>query len=192
VDAYWKGATMFRDWTLEVIETGGTNEAPWQYGRSVLTGTSGRTMETYFVGLLRRQSSGELKFQVDVFTRERQDTGAREAGEVVSAYLEAVESADATALNTILDDQFVIVSSTARNKQQEIADLVPKPGVSLPYFRSADTHTRGFGALAVTTGVLKWQLAPGGRETERQHSTITVRRGSEWKILAQQVTPRIP
>jgi ketosteroid isomerase-like protein len=190
VDAYWKGATMFRDWTLEVIEIGGTHDAPWQYGRSVLTSSSGRAMETYFVGLLRRQSSGELKFQVDVFTRERQDTGAVEAGEVMNAYLKAVESGDATALNRILDEAFVIVSSTARDKAQEIADLVPKPGVSIPYFRSDDTRTRGFGALAITTGVLKWQLAPGGREIERQYASVAVKRGSEWKILAQQVTPR--
>ena len=38
------------------------------------------------------------------------------------------------------------------------------------------------------TGVLRWKF--GGRELERDHATVAVRRGAEWKILAQQVTPR--
>ena len=189
LDEYWKGGTMFADWSLETLETGGPADAPWQYGRSVLHGRSGRTMETYFVGLLRRQPSGDLKFQVDAFTRERQDGGAEEAGRAIDAYLKAVERGDATALAGILDDQFVIVSASgARNKAQEIADLVPPSGARAENFRSEDTRTRGFGALAVTSGVLKWRF--GGRDVERNYTAISVKRGPDWKILAQQVTPR--
>jgi ketosteroid isomerase-like protein len=188
VDEYWKGATMFEKWTLETLETGGPAHAPWQYGRSVLHGRSGRSMETYFVGLLRRTPGGELKFAVDAFTRERQEGGAEEAGLVIDAYVKAVERADAKALGDLLDDQFVIISgSGARNKAQEIADLVPSSGATSEYFRSDDTRTRGFGALAVTTGVLRWKF--GGRVFERNYSAISVKRGSVWKILAQQVTP---
>ena len=29
---------MFREWSLETLEVGGPSGAPWQYGRSVLTG----------------------------------------------------------------------------------------------------------------------------------------------------------
>ena len=93
------------------------------------------------------------------------------------------------ALRTLLDDQFVIISATgARSKAEEIADLVPQSGATVEYFRSNETRTRGFGALAVTTGVLQWKF--GGRELQRNHATIAVKRGTEWKILAQQVTPR--
>lgn len=188
IDAYWKNATMFTDWSLETLETGGHPDAPWQYGRSVVKGQSGRTMETFFVGLLRRQPSGELKFQVDAFTRERQNAGAEEARRLIDAYLKAVEAADANALAQLLDDQFVIVSASgARTKAQEIADLVPQSGAKVEYFRSDNTQSRGFGSLVVTTGVLKWRF--GGRDIERNYSMIAVKRGTEWKILAQQVTP---
>jgi ketosteroid isomerase-like protein len=189
VDEYWKGATMFEKWTLETLEIGGPATAPWQYGRSVLHGRSGRTMETYFIGLLRRTAAGDLKFAVDAFTRERGEGGEAEAARVTDAYLKAVEKADAKALGEILDDQFVIVSgSGARNKAQEIADLVPASGATVEYFRLDDARSRGFGALAVTTGVLKWKF--GGRALERDYTSISVKRGETWKILAQQVTPR--
>jgi ketosteroid isomerase-like protein len=189
VNEYWKGATMFADWSLETLETGGHPDAPWQYGRSVIHGRSGRTMETYFIGLLRRLPSGELKFQVDAFTRERQEGGTEEARRLTDAYLKAVEAGDAKALSELLDDQFVIVSTSgARDKAQEIADLVPQSGGKVEYFRSDKTQSRGFGSLAITTGVLKWKF--GGREMERNYSMIAVKRGSDWKILAQQVTPR--
>jgi hypothetical protein len=92
-------------------------------------------------------------------------------------------------LSSLLDDQFVIISATAaRNKTEEIADLLPQPGNTIEYFRSDDTRTHGFGAMAVISGVLNWKY--GGREFQRNHSTIAVKRGAEWKILAQQVTPR--
>ena len=188
VDGYWKGLAGFADWSLETLDTGGHIGAPWAYGRSVLLSKSGQKMETYFVGLLRRAPSGDLKFEVDAFTRQRGDDGGDDAGRAFAAYLTAVEKADANALRVLLDDQFVIVSSTVRNKAEEIADLVPQSGGTVEYFRSDETRTRGFGALAVTTGVLKWKF--NGREFQRNHSTIAVKRGAEWKILAQQVTPR--
>lgn len=189
IDDYWRQGTMFASWSLETLETGGHPDAPWQYGRSVAQGRSGRTMETFFVGLLRRQSGGDLKFQIDAFTRERGDTGADEAGRALQAYLTAVEQADASALGRLLDDQFVIVSTSgARDKKQEIADLVPASGARAESFRSDDTRTRGFGALAVATGILRWRF--GGRDVERNHTTVLVKRGEEWRVLAQQVTAR--
>ena len=180
--------TGFADWSLETLDTGGHIGAPWAYGRSVLVSKSGQKIETYFVGMLRRAPSGDLKFEVDAFTRQRGDDGGDDAERTFAAYLTAVEKADANALRVLLDDQFVIVSSTARNKAEEIADLVPQSGGTVEYFRSDETRTRGFGALSVTTGVLKWKF--NGREFQRNHSTIVVKRGAEWKILAQQVTPR--
>ena len=67
IDAYWRGATMFADFKLEVIEVGGEGATPWVRGRSTLQGKSGRTMVTEFVGLLKRQTDGKLKFYVDMF-----------------------------------------------------------------------------------------------------------------------------
>jgi ketosteroid isomerase-like protein len=190
VDAYWRDATNFSDWKLDTLEVGGPAHTPWQYGRSVLTSRSGRVMETYFVGLLLRDASGQLKFRVDAFTRNTGSGGEADAAKVTEAWLQATAAGDARALQQIFDEHFVILSAGgARTKPQEIADLVPRPGEKLPYFRSEDTKTRGFGDLAVTTGVLKWRLQPEGREAQRHYASIVVRRPEGWKILAQQVTP---
>ena len=186
VDAYWKTGT-FSDWSLETLDTGGPPEAPWQYGRSILRGRSGTSMETYFVGLLRRDPAGSLKFQVDAFTRERGATGGEDAARVLAAYTSAVERADTGALQEILDDQFVIVSTTARDKAAEIADLVPASGARAEYFRAVNVSTRGFGALAVATGTLQWRF--GGRDIERRLSAVFVKRGAAWKLLGQVVAP---
>lgn len=67
IDEYWRQATMYTDWKLDVLEVGGGPDAPWVRGRSTLTGTSGRTMVTDYVGILRRQSDGTLRFYVDMF-----------------------------------------------------------------------------------------------------------------------------
>jgi hypothetical protein len=53
---------------LEVLEVGGEgSSSPWVRGRSTLQGESGRTMVTEFIGLLKRQADGTLKFYVDMY-----------------------------------------------------------------------------------------------------------------------------
>ena len=187
VDAYWKGASMFTGWTLETLETGGPANAPWYYGRSVLAGQGGRSSETYYIALLRRDGSG-LKFKADMFVRSREDGGADEAALITNAWLKAVERGDAKALGDTFDDAFVMLSSNARTKAEEIADLVPTPGVALPYFKSENTVTRAFGTIAVTTGILKWEF--NGRPFERNYASVSKKTPAGWKIFAQQVTPR--
>jgi ketosteroid isomerase-like protein len=187
INGYWSGATMFTGWTLETIEVGGPANAPWYYGRSVLTSSRG-TSPTHYIALLRRDASGALKFKADLFVRDRAESGADEAGKVNDAWLSATQRGDAKALGQIFDDAFVIMSSNARTKAQEIADLVPQPGVSIPYFKSEETVTRAFGPIAVTSGILKWEY--NGRPFERNYSSISKSTPSGWKIFAQQVTPR--
>jgi len=66
IDRYWREATMFTDWNLEVLEVGGEGRTPWVRGRSTFHGRSGRMMVTEFVGLLKRQPDG-LRFYVDMY-----------------------------------------------------------------------------------------------------------------------------
>lgn len=66
IDAYWRDATMFADWKLEVLEVGGEGDRPWVRGRSTLQGRSGRVMVTEFVGILKRDAN-RLLFYVDMF-----------------------------------------------------------------------------------------------------------------------------
>ena len=67
IDEYWRGATMFADWKLEVLEVGGDKHSPWQHGRSTIVSKSGRTMITEFVGILKRQPDGQLRFYIDMY-----------------------------------------------------------------------------------------------------------------------------
>lgn len=78
VDAYWAQASMFTDWSLEIIETGGTPSEPWVLGRSTLTSRSGRAMVTTYLAILQRGSDGALRYRIDMYT------GAPGAGAVRS------------------------------------------------------------------------------------------------------------
>lgn len=68
VDQYWSQTPPGATWKLEVLEVGGDDRAPWVRGLSTLSGSSGRVMMTEYIGLLRRQPDGKLRFYVDMFT----------------------------------------------------------------------------------------------------------------------------
>jgi ketosteroid isomerase-like protein len=110
LEQYWKGASMFADWTLEVLHVGGTAEAPWQYGRSRITGRSGQVMETHFLGLLRRTPSGDLRFHVDAFSRDRKTIGADEAARVTDAWLKATRG-DEAELKRVLANPLALLTA---------------------------------------------------------------------------------
>jgi ketosteroid isomerase-like protein len=112
VAEYWKGATMYADWTLESLQTGGAKDAPWVYGRSVIVGRSGRTMETFFLGLLRRQPSGELRFQVDAFSRDRRAIGDAEAARIGDLWLKATKG-NTGVMSSILENPLALLSPAA-------------------------------------------------------------------------------
>jgi ketosteroid isomerase-like protein len=68
IDQYWRqGGGMIADWSLEVLEIGGDSRTPWVRGRSTILGKSGRRMVTEYIGLLKRQPDGQLRFYVDMF-----------------------------------------------------------------------------------------------------------------------------
>ena len=112
IEQYWKGASMFSDWTLEVLHVGGTAEAPWQYGRSRIIGRSGQVMETYFLGLLRRTASGELRFHVDAYSRDRKAVGEAEAARVTEAWLKSTRG-DEAVLKRVLADPLALLAAPA-------------------------------------------------------------------------------
>jgi ketosteroid isomerase-like protein len=114
IEAYWKGATMFADWTLEVLHVGGTAEAPWQYGRSRLVSRSGQIMETYFLGLLRRAPSGELRFHVDAYSRDQKTIGAEQTARVTDAWLKSTRGDEATLKRILADPLALLASPPAR------------------------------------------------------------------------------
>lgn len=68
VDQYWSQGMGASDWILEVVEVGGTREAPWVLGRSTIVGTGGRRMATDYMAVLARGSDGRLRYRIDLFT----------------------------------------------------------------------------------------------------------------------------
>lgn len=67
VDQYWRQGPFPESWTLEVLEVGGDSLTPWVRGRSTLTGQSGRRQVVDYIGLLKRQPDGQLRYYVDMF-----------------------------------------------------------------------------------------------------------------------------
>src|SRR5688572_16112721 len=68
VDQYWRQTPAGADWTLEVLEVGGDSQTPWVRGLSTLQSPSGRRFVAEYIGVLKRQPDGQLKFYVDIFT----------------------------------------------------------------------------------------------------------------------------
>lgn len=67
LDRYWTQVPPGAEWTLEAFEVGGDSQSPWVRGRSTLRSQSGRSMETEYIGILKRQPDGKLRFYVDMY-----------------------------------------------------------------------------------------------------------------------------
>jgi ketosteroid isomerase-like protein len=67
IDRYWREGPLPESWTLEVLEVGGDSLTPWVRGRSTAASQSGRRQVVDYIGLLKRQPDGQLKFYVDMF-----------------------------------------------------------------------------------------------------------------------------
>ncbi|HEU0224610.1 MAG TPA: serine hydrolase [Steroidobacteraceae bacterium] len=68
VRAYFSQVPPLAEWTLEIVDVGGSNDAPWVLGRSTLAraGTQGMTVD--YLAILRRDADGRLRYHIDMFT----------------------------------------------------------------------------------------------------------------------------
>jgi hypothetical protein len=64
--AYWSALKHATDWKLEVLETGGSRDAPWQRGRSILR-TPERDHAVDFVLLFKRNTNRKLEIVLDFY-----------------------------------------------------------------------------------------------------------------------------
>jgi ketosteroid isomerase-like protein len=71
IDRYWAEGPAFVDWKLEVLDVGGSCDSIWQRGLSTLTSTSGRSMVTEFLSVLKRAPGGTLEYHLDMFVAAR-------------------------------------------------------------------------------------------------------------------------
>ena len=65
---YWGQSAGPTDWQLEILEVGGTTDAPWLLGRSTLLGAGGRHQTTDYLAILARGKDGHLRYRIDLYT----------------------------------------------------------------------------------------------------------------------------
>lgn len=68
IPSYWSQIPGGASWVLEIIDAGGSPNEPWVLGRSTLTRQGGQAMVTDYVGILRREADGRLRYYIDMFT----------------------------------------------------------------------------------------------------------------------------
>lgn len=82
---------------------------------------------------------------------------------------------------------FTSANGNQKDREQELADVRPQPGLVMDYFRTTPTQVRVHEGAAVVTGIAEWRFTWNGqtREVKRGY-TITYARGGPfgWRILA--------
>jgi ketosteroid isomerase-like protein len=82
---------------------------------------------------------------------------------------------------------FTGANGNQKDREQELADVRPQPGLVMDYFRTIPTQVRVHEGAAVVTGVAEWRFTWNGqtREVKRGY-TITYSKGGPlgWRILA--------
>jgi hypothetical protein len=68
VRTYFSQVPAGANWTLEIVDVGGSHAEPWVLGRSTLgrAGTPGMTVD--YLAVLRRGTEGRLRYHIDMFT----------------------------------------------------------------------------------------------------------------------------
>ncbi len=96
---------------------------------------------------------------------------------------------DTTVARSLYAEDLVFTSANGNQKdrEQELVDVRPQPGLVMDYFRTTPTQVRVHEGAAVVTGIAEWRFTWNGqmREVKRGY-TITYSRGGPlgWRILA--------
>jgi len=89
---------------------------------------------------------------------------------------------------------FTSANGNQKDREQELADVRPQPGLVMDYFRTTPTQVRVHEGAAVVTGIAEWRFTWNGqtREVKRGYTITYSRDGSlGWRILAVHMgTPR--
>jgi ketosteroid isomerase-like protein len=82
---------------------------------------------------------------------------------------------------------FTSANGNQKNREQELADVRPQPGLVMDYFRTTPTQVRVHEGAAVVTGTAEWRFTWNGqtREVNRGYTIMYARGGPlGWRILA--------
>jgi ketosteroid isomerase-like protein len=82
---------------------------------------------------------------------------------------------------------FTSANGNQKNREQELADVRPQPGLVMDYFRTTPTQVRVHEGAAVVTGTAEWRFTWNSdtREVKRGYTILYSKGGPlGWRILA--------
>jgi ketosteroid isomerase-like protein len=111
-----------------------------------------------------------------------------------SAWAHAYVAQDTVLGLTLLDPDVVVTSSTGRlkDRQAEVADMAPAPGLRMHYFRTVNVRLRTRGETGIVTGVAEWEFEAAGRTAayRRRYTAVYLRGGKlGWRMIALHLCP---
>lgn len=96
---------------------------------------------------------------------------------------------DTALARSLYAEDLVFTSSNGnqKNREQELGDVRPQPGLVMDYFRTTPTQVRVHEGAAVVTGTAEWRFTWNDRTQEVKRAyTILYAKGGPlgWRILA--------
>ena len=82
---------------------------------------------------------------------------------------------------------FTSANGNQKNREEELADVRPQPGLVMDYFRTTPTQVRVHEGAAVVTGTAEWRFTWNGqtRDVKRAYTIMYSKGGPHgWRILA--------
>lgn len=107
-------------------------------------------------------------------------------------WAKAVVQDDSIALRRLFADDIVVIASngTTRNKDQEIADIHPPPGVVTDAFDVEDMTAHAYGDAVIVNGKATLRATSQGKvgSTQFLYTHVYTKRSGHWQVVLQQMT----
>jgi ketosteroid isomerase-like protein len=131
-----------------------------------------------------------LELPKGVFAQTGSGNAESEVRDAVEKYRGALMRHDDAALKQIWADDYTFINGAGQllTKDQRLANL--SSGATSLDITMADMKVRVYGDAAVTTGqvTIKGQYSGKGSSGDFQSMTVWVKRGSAWRLVANQLT----
>ena len=107
-------------------------------------------------------------------------------------WAKAVVQDNSVTLRRLFADDIVVIASngTTRNRDQEIADIHPPPGVVTEAFDIEDVNAHAYGDAVVSNGKATLRVRSQGKSGSTQflYTHVYARKSGRWQIVLQQMT----
>ena len=117
--------------------------------------------------------------------------GEKEVRKLERAWLDAYEKKDATAMNTIVADDFEITfpDGSIQTKPQ-IVESLKVPGASEMKFRTEDVKSRIYGDTVILTGLVisEWKQDGLPMSDRSRYTDTYVKRNGKWQVVASHLS----